>query len=1349
LDYLKEAVSNLHGTKLEESLNNPTAIHESLKDINFAEDLFNSVHSANKNQPIEVRDNIFQTAYIASKELENLHKSITATDAKIDSTIATPSIVSKQNLPHLDLIKHKINLAALTSDLKAVDTAISKSSEPEVVSRLSKYKEYLTTSIQNLDIELTTKAQHQNVDVSTLGSTVDMSLRKEYSKRALADFQAQHLESDLANLTSPVDNVTKAEFTKNITDATSKAATAETTKKKAEATYTDSTKADELAAELNTEPEKPLTQTEAKFADLTKMSDAEIKDLAEKHGIPVEDLLAHKAAHAPLPPVAKAIAPVSEHEFDDEGPTEAPIEEEDEFDRAISNLNNAKTQDFNVTNGNPNINIETPANLDETGSTLAEERPTELTIANALAWKSTNNTETSEDEKVDPANIELTRFLENPNIDLTQYTLELSIDFDRLHDYKKYSTMLAYLTSGGDKNIHNFPEIGKLPIKIQFKTAKGEFVNNSLGDPHTVFIHDSDFTNFAKKEQVAVMLSSEIEGMKSQVVQSYFSNPNVKLTSKVLDKTDGTINSDITEDNKFVQHNLSTTLNIPAKSIKLAMGGLSKQYVDHNKELDQDLMRLSSSTPGALYAIVKSAANHLMPLRLWVSNITSAESDVVWEIYSALSNDQKLFTELIPADMISRINKSSDVRVNAMPLDLQNTTYRELLNFLVFEGRSVTNKGIYLDKAGNLHLGKGITISKAELPNAKDEVSDYLAKVKRQISISRINDPAYKKYIIDNEIVTTNAIGDDGNVFIQPVIAFAGLVEPSSKSVTETTAATPTPVITALNKPSTQPSTSVKEGVSELFDSNPELANQVYEALGFKTKPDVILPIGTSGSGKSTFIKSLPQKDLVVIEPDAMRVEFTGDINNKSKDKEIYEEAAKRAVKAIKQGKQVIFDTTNLTKDKRLPFIEAIKKALPNANIQYKLMELNPELAKQRIKAQIERGEHRANVPDSTIDRHTESYKQMLEDIKSEPISNFEITPQQKQQSLQLYSQYIDTIFPDSKVKDILYHMTSYDGKKGIEQKGRFLKPGEKGYQKRDYATTGGIYFTDNNSYDKDTEMYGSPVTGAYGSAYVSAILNIKNPLIDLTKSFGDISKTELKDNDGFVGANESKEIGVLEPEQIHILGSKQDIEGFKSFVTQPSTTDTEDFSQAEYEAAMDEQRAELEALTKHGASGVSQFIHDNFGGIRRADYVRHMGSGMASPAHSKLFSTKALPIDTMAQEMSEDSGMTIEESDIIDYVNDRVNSPRKFLKTKGIPKSTPKSKISGESSELIDSLFGDSNENITFGGLPESILRFYNSLSRKEQKTLGNIDKLILEYQELGLEASEEDYIESLKCKL
>lgn len=197
--------------------------------------------------------------------------------------------------------------------------------------------------------------------------------------------------------------------------------------------------------------------------------------------------------------------------------------------------------------------------------------------------------------------------------------------------------------------------------------------------------------------------------------------------------------------------------------------------------------------------------------------------------------------------------------------------------------------------------------------------------------------------------------------------------------------------------------------------------------------PKVILPIGTSGSGKSTWIESINiNNQYEIIEPDSMRVEFTGDMNNKSKDKEIYIEAANRAVRALKEGKSVMFDTTNLTKDKRLPFVEAIKKELPNANIQYKTLPLNPELAKARIKAQIERGENRANVSDATIDRHAESYKQMLIDIKDEPITEYTDI---KEQVLRFYKQTrskeFKEWFGDSKVVDengeplIVYHGSS------------------------------------------------------------------------------------------------------------------------------------------------------------------------------------------------------------------------------------------------------------------------------------------------------------------------------------
>lgn len=152
----------------------------------------------------------------------------------------------------------------------------------------------------------------------------------------------------------------------------------------------------------------------------------------------------------------------------------------------------------------------------------------------------------------------------------------------------------------------------------------------------------------------------------------------------------------------------------------------------------------------------------------------------------------------------------------------------------------------------------------------------------------------------------------------------------------------------------------------------------------------IILPLGTSGSGKSTWIKSLPKDTYIVISPDEMRVEFTGNMNDKSKDTEIYEEVKKRAIEAVNNGKQVIIDSTNLQKERRRDFINAVKDAIPDVSLEYKLMPLNPTLAKQRIRTQIERGENRADVPETTIDRHAKLYKEMLKDIKEEPLTPFE-----------------------------------------------------------------------------------------------------------------------------------------------------------------------------------------------------------------------------------------------------------------------------------------------------------------------------------------------------------------------
>lgn len=192
------------------------------------------------------------------------------------------------------------------------------------------------------------------------------------------------------------------------------------------------------------------------------------------------------------------------------------------------------------------------------------------------------------------------------------------------------------------------------------------------------------------------------------------------------------------------------------------------------------------------------------------------------------------------------------------------------------------------------------------------------------------------------------------------------------------------------------------------------------------------------------------------------------------------------------------------------------------------------------------------------------------------------VTPQQKQQAQQLYSQYLDTIFPDSKVKDIVYHGTN-----------AFIESFDKNKIASNTLNYGfygkGFYFNETKNdlinwwktlYKKEPNI-------------VTAIINTKNPykeasnVIEEKTKLGNKQETEqftnnlLQENYDAVLPQIPKEEGsneyvVFEPEQIHILGSKQDIEGFKEFATQPSTSvevkpGVEDlFEMQKYEDAQD-----------------------------------------------------------------------------------------------------------------------------------------------------------------------------------
>ena len=145
----------------------------------------------------------------------------------------------------------------------------------------------------------------------------------------------------------------------------------------------------------------------------------------------------------------------------------------------------------------------------------------------------------------------------------------------------------------------------------------------------------------------------------------------------------------------------------------------------------------------------------------------------------------------------------------------------------------------------------------------------------------------------------------------------------------------------------------------------------------------------------------------------------------------------------------------------------------------------------------------------------------------------FEDNPELSQVgTMEQYAAYLDTIFPDSKVKDIVYHFTTKKNKEKILEEGfKINKPIESD-----------ISFSKDNTWKDD-----------YRSETIYSLLNIKNP-----KGYDRYSLREKKELDSTVDGGINIKTSdthyatvVFKPEQIHILASKQDIEGFKNF-TQP-----------------------------------------------------------------------------------------------------------------------------------------------------------------------------------------------------
>lgn len=200
------------------------------------------------------------------------------------------------------------------------------------------------------------------------------------------------------------------------------------------------------------------------------------------------------------------------------------------------------------------------------------------------------------------------------------------------------------------------------------------------------------------------------------------------------------------------------------------------------------------------------------------------------------------------------------------------------------------------------------------------------------------------------------------------------------------------------------------------------------------------------------------------------------------------------------------------------------------------------------------------------------------------------------------YSQYLDTIFPDSKVKDIVYH----DGGHG--------KIKEEGFRKDLIGISDGgvlgngfyFYFDRTKKYAEQrshTESVLLNVKNVSTKTEILKLANLENGLGQYEKALSKLSgitvDTKIKGVHGkYIGNyaealtkigvdgvkgkyGTGEEIVVFEPKQIHTLSSKKDLEMFKNFIN---------FTKSEYAKYGDIQQFRDYIISKNFAA-VEEFL--------------------------------------------------------------------------------------------------------------------------------------------------------------
>jgi len=453
--------------------------------------------------------------------------------------------------------------------------------------------------------------------------------------------------------------------------------------------------------------------------------------------------------------------------------------------------------------------LEVPINKDSGSQTITDSY-TDTTLSETsdgqLAWLSANNPAAKD---VTPEQQALSDYLETPGNTLDGVEVVFEFNKGWLAQNKtnpRYVRMMKQLQAG---QMPSFEDIGYMPMTAKL-IKNGKPVTHK-GVELTMSMHDPSFffkKNGAPKYPGVSEYHASVTTLHKKAIISEMLKGNT-VTTKLTGKSKGKLISEVDNTGAFKKQFIAQTFKKPISKMTIFVGDKKGNYVRPNGRAKFSLGR--TATPGAFYVNAATANGKPVGVRLHANELGKGEATLIHRIYTDVLQNPSFISQPISDGILEFINNSEDPRITGMQTYIENLsemTYQELLSHLVYEGSRTAAKGDYvLRHFVNTQSKKGValpnvvqfgkdklTVERLKSNAGKEQFITWLMNNKRrQVDAKRMESDAYKTYVNDTKILTTNAkTTPAGNLFVQPVINYSPKMKSTNLAATQAAKSAPT-----------------------------------------------------------------------------------------------------------------------------------------------------------------------------------------------------------------------------------------------------------------------------------------------------------------------------------------------------------------------------------------------------------------------------------------------------------------------------------------------------------------------------------------------------------------------------